>query len=378
MDNEQTILNFENDIDSAKALFQAAKRDKHEVSTDRAELLDNYDISEITGLKVIAGPIDVVEYHGKQVNLLGYLEDLLQGKLEKFLSKVLRIETTNYQRYVKVHAEHALNTLGSSRKQSKEMKKAFRNIKGLKQVLNAIWLEALVNPMQYKPTKDTYYGVVQPLAISRINDRLDPRTKKNLNDSKLTNIINLLIVAGQLERLPFDSMNNDQQEWLTRHYPKLHKCPTFYLCFNDLECGYWQRISDLSEKTVLTSDAVREVYGDKIANRMLPITGQPNRERLELTSSQIDKMERLLKTQDVTTYDELEGELLKAEFGEVNKESFPVHDEKTIKKHLKAFEALGYFEALGVEVMTAKRAKSEGYAVPEYIAGQSKVYVRVV
>ncbi|MDO7806492.1 hypothetical protein Q7Q91_16000, partial [Lactiplantibacillus pentosus] len=71
MDNEQTILNFEGNINSAKALFQAAKRDKHEVSTDRAELLDNYDISEITGLKVIAGPIDVVEYHGKQVNLLG-------------------------------------------------------------------------------------------------------------------------------------------------------------------------------------------------------------------------------------------------------------------------------------------------------------------
>ncbi|MDO7806502.1 hypothetical protein Q7Q91_16050, partial [Lactiplantibacillus pentosus] len=307
-----------------------------------------------------------------------YLEDLLQGKLEKFLSKVLRIETTNYQRYVKVHAEHALNTLGSSRKQSKEMKKAFRNIKGLKQVLNAIWLEALVNPMQYKPTKDTYYGVVQPLAISRINDRLDPRTKKNLNDSKLTNIINLLIVAGQLERLPFDSMNNDQQQWLTRHYPKLHKCPTFYLCFNDLECGYWQRISDLSEKTVLTSDAVREVYGDKIANRMLPITGQPNRERLELTSSQIDKMERLLKTQDVTTYDELEDELLAPAFGEVHGVVSPVIDGRNLKKHLKAFEALGYFEALGIEVMTAKRAKSKGYTVPEDIAGQSKVYVRVV
>lgn len=378
MDNEQTILNFENDIDSAKALFQAAKRDKHEVTTDRAELLDNYDISEITGLKVIAGPIDVVEYHGKQVNLLGYLEDLLQGKLEKFLSKVLRIETTNYQRYVKVHAEHALNTLGSSRKQSKEMKKAFRNIKGLKQVLTAIWLEALVNPLQYKPTKDTYYGVVQPLAISRINDRLDPRTKKNLNDSKLTNIINLLIVAGQLERLPFDSMNNDQQEWLTRHYPKLHKCPTFYLCFNDLECGYWQRISDLSEKTMLTSDAARAVYGDKIANRMLPITGQPNRERLELTSSQIDKMERLLKTQDVTTYDELEAELLTPAFGEVHRVVSPVVDGKNLKKHLKAFEALGYFEALGIEVMTASRARSKGYAMPQDIAGQSKVYVRVI
>lgn len=378
MDNEQVILNFEDNINSAKALFQAAKRDKHEVTTDRAELLDNYDISEITGLKVIAGPIDVVEYHGKQVNLLGYLEDLLQGKLEKFLSKVLRIETTNYQRYVKVHAEHALNTLGSSRKQSKEMKKAFRNIKGLKQVLNAIWLEALVNPMQYKPTKDTYYGVVQPLAISRINDRLDPRTKKNLNDSKLTNIINLLIVAGQLERLPFDSMNNDQQEWLTRHYPKLHKCPTFYLCFNDLECGYWQRISDLSEKTMLTSDAARAVYGDKIANRMLPITGQPNRERLELTSSQIDKMERLLKTQDVTTYDELEAELLTPAFGEVHRVVSPVVDGKNLKKHLKAFEALGYFEALGIEVMTAARANSKDYAVPEDIAGQSKVYVRVV
>lgn len=378
MDNEQVILNFEDDIDSAKALFQAAKRDKHEVTTDRAELLDNYSIGFITGLKVTTGVVDTVEYHGNQVNLLEYLESLLQGRVDRFLFRVLHIKVTNYQKYVKIHAEHALNTLSVSSKQSKEMKKAFRNIKGLKQVMTAIWLEALINPLMYKPTKDTYCGVVQPLAISRIGKRLPPRTKKVLSDKKLTNIINLLIVAGQLERLPFDSMNNDQQEWLTRHYPDLYKCPTFYLCFKDLECGYWQRISDLSEKTVLTPDAVREVYGDKIANRMLPITGQPNRERLELTGSQIDKMERLLKTQDVTTYDKLEAELLKADFGEIRKESFPVHDEKTIKKHLKAFEALGYFEALGIEVMTAARANSKGYAVPEDIAGQSKVYVRVV
>lgn len=377
MDNEQTILNFENDIDDARALFESAKRDKHEFTTDRAELLDNYDIGMITGLKVVAGPIDVVEYHGKQVNLLGYLEDLLQGKMEKFLSKVLRIETTNYQRYVKVHAEHALNTLSVSSKQSKEMKKAFRNIKGLKQVMTAIWLEALVNPLQYKPTKDTYYGVVQPLAISRINDRLDPRTRKNLNDKKLTNILNLLIVAGQLERLHFNVMTDDQQQWLVRHYPKLHKCPTFYLCFNDPECGYWQRISNLSEKTMLTPDAVREVYGDKVADRMLPITGQPNHKRLELTSSQIDKMERLLKTQDVTTYDELETELFTPAFGETY-EIGAVVDGKNLKKHLKSFEVLGYFEALGIEVMTAARARSKGYVVPDSVSGGSKVYVRVV
>ena len=378
MDNEQTILNFEDNIDDVKALFKVAKRDKHEFTTDRAELLDNYDIGEITGLKVVAGPIDVVEYHGKQVNLLGYLEDLLQGKMEKFLSKVLHIETTSYQKYVKIHAEHALNVLGSSSKQSKEMKKAFRNIKGLKQVMTAIWLEALINPMQYKPTKATRVGVVQPLAISRIYDRLNPRTRENLNDKKLTNIINLLIVAGQMERLPLDSMNDDQQEWLVHHYPKLHKCPTFYLCFNDPECAYWQRISDLSEKTMLTPDAVREVYGDKIANRMLPITGQPNHKRLELSSSQIDTMERLLKTQDVTTYDELEAELLTPAFGEVHRVVSPVVDGKNLKKHLKAFEALGYFEALGIETMTATRARSKGYAVPDNVSGRSKVYVRTV
>lgn len=376
MNNEQVILNFENDIDDAKALFEATKRDKHKFTTDRAELLDNYDIGDITGLKVVAGPIDVVEYHGKQVNLLGYLEDLLQGKLEKFLSKVLRIETTSYQKYVKIHAEHALNVLGSSSKQSKEMKKAFRNIKGLKQVMTAIWLEALINPMQYKPTKATRVGVVQPLAISRINDRLNPRTRKNLNDKKLTNIINLLIVAGQLERLPFDSMNGDQQQWLVHHYPKLHKCPTFYLCFNDPECAYWQRISNLSEKTMLTPDAVREVYGDKIADRMLPITGQPNHERPELTSSQIDKMEQLLKTQDVTTYDQLENELLAPSFGEAHRVVSPVVDDKSLKKHLNSFEALGYFDVLGIEVMTAKKARSKGFVLPDEIAGRSKVYVR--
>lgn len=375
MDNEQTILNFENDIDSARALFESVKRDKHEVTTDRAELLDNYDIGEITGLKVIAGPIDVVKYHGKRVNLLGYLENLLQGQLDVFLLKVLNIKTTQYQRFVKMHAEHVLNTLSTSSKQPKEMKKAFRNIKGLKQVLNAIWIEALINPMQYKPTKETQYGVVQPLAISRINDRLEPRTKKNLNDSKLTNIINLLIVAGQLERLPFDSMNNDQQEWLTRRYPDLYKCPTFYLCFNDPECADWERVVELSEKTVLTPDAVRVVYGDKVADRMLPITGQPKRKRLELTSQQIDKMAKLLTTQDVTTYDELVAELLKADFGVLHNVG-PAIDGDNLKKHLNSFEALGYFEGLGVETMTASRARGKGYAVPDSVSGRSKVYVR--
>lgn len=74
MNNEQTILNFEDNIDDVKALFKGAKRDKHEFTTDRAELLDNYNIGEITGLKVIAGPIDVVKYNGKRINLLGYLE----------------------------------------------------------------------------------------------------------------------------------------------------------------------------------------------------------------------------------------------------------------------------------------------------------------
>lgn len=117
-------------------------------------------------------------------------------------------------------------------------------------------------------------------------------------------------------------------------------------------CAYWQRISNLSEKIMLTPDAVREVYGDKIADKMLPITGQPNHKRLELISSQIDKMERLLKTQDVTTYDELEDELLAPAFGEVHRVVSPVVDGKNLKKHLKSFEALGYFEALGVETMT--------------------------
>ncbi|WP_097037696.1 hypothetical protein [Lactiplantibacillus plantarum] len=375
MENEQKILNFEDNIDDVKALFEAAKRDKHEVTTDRAELLDNYDLGMITGSKVIAGPIDVVKYNGKQVNLLNYLEDLLQGKVEKFLSKVLNIKTTNYQRYVKVHAEHALNVLSASSKQSKEMKKAFRNIKGLKQVMTAIWIEALVNPMQYKPTKDTYYGVVQILAINRIYNRLAPRTKNCLSEQKLTNIINLLIVAGQLERLPFDSLNDNQQTLLTRHYQDLYKCPTFYLCFNDPECAYWQRISNLSEKTMLTPDAVREVYGDKIADRMLPITGQPNHKRLELTANQINKITKLLTTQDVTTYDELVA--LLPDFGVMNKVGVAI-DGDNLKRHLNSFEALGYFEALGIEVMTAARARSKGYTVPDSLSGRSKVYVRAV
>lgn len=372
MENEQIILNFEDNIEDVKTLFEGAKRDKHEVTTDRAELLDNYNIGTITGQQVIAGPIDVVKYHGKRVNLLGYLENLLQGKMSEFLSKVLNIKTTKYQRYVQLHAEHALNTLSVSSKQSKEMKKAFRNIKGLKQVLTAIWLEALVNPLQYKPTKDTHYGVVQPLAISRINDRLNPRTKKNLNEKKLKNIINLLIVAGELERLSFDSMNNDQQDWLTRHYPDLFKCPTFYLCFNDPECADWERIINLSEKTTLTPDAVRAVYGDKVADRMLPITGQPKRERLELTGRQIDKMAKLLTSQDVTTYDELVASL--PDFGKLNKAGARV-DGDNLKKHLNSFEALGYFEGLGIETMTASKAIANGYNVPAELNGRSKVYV---
>lgn len=368
------ILNFEDNIEDVKALFEGAWRDKHEITTDRAELLDNYNIGTITGQQVIAGPIDVIKYQGKQVNLLGYLENLLQGQLDVFLLKVLNIKTTQYQRFVKMHAEHALNTLSASSKQSKEMKKAFRNIKGLKQVLTAIWLEALVNPMQYKPTKATYYGVVQPLAISRINDRLNPRTKKNLNEKKLKNIINLLIVAGQLERLSFDSMNNDQQEWLTRHYPELYKCPTFYLCFNDLECAYWERISNLSEKTVVAPDAVRVVYGDKVADRMLSITGQPDRKRLELTKGQVDNIAKLLISQDVTTYDELVAELLKADFGTMNNLGSDI-DEGNLKQHLNSFEALGYFNGLGVETMTASKARGKGYNVPAELSGRSKVYV---
>lgn len=366
------ILNFEDNIEDVKALFEGAKRDKHEVTTDRAELLDNYNIGTITGLQVIAGPIDVVKCQGKKVNLLDCLENLLQGKMSQFLSKVLNIKTTNYQRYVQSHAMSALDMLNVRSKQPKEMKKALRNIKGLKQVLHAIWMEALINPIQYKPTKATYYGVVQPLAISRINDRLDPRTKKNLNDSKLTNIINLLIVAGQLERLPFDSMNNDQRDWLTRHYPDLYKCPTFYLCFNDLECAYWERISNLSEKTVLTPDAVRVVYGDEVADRMLPITGQPKRKRLELTSGQVDKMAKLLTSQDVTTYDELVA--LLPDFGTLNKVGASV-DGDNLKKHLSSFEALGYFNGLGVETMTASKARAKGYNVPAELNGRSKVYV---
>lgn len=372
MENERMILNFEDNIEDVKALFEGAKRDKHEVTTDRAELLDNYNIGTITGLQVIAGPIDVVKYQGKKVNLLGYLENLLQGKMSQFLSKVLDIKTTNYQRYVQLHAEHALNTLSVSSKQSKEMKKAFRNIKGLKQVLTAIWLEALVNPLQYKPTKDTHYGVVQILAINHIYDRLDPRTKKNLNEKKLKNIINLLIVAGQLERLSFDSMNDNQQALLTRNYPDLFKCPTFYLCFNDPECADWERVVELSEKTVLTPDAVRAVYGDKVADRMLPITGQPKRKRLELTGRQIDKMAKLLTSQDVTTYDELVASL--PDFGKLNKAGARV-DGDNLKKHLSSFEALGYFEGLGVETMTASKARAKGYNVPAELNGRTKVYV---
>lgn len=372
MENEQIILNFENDIEDVKALFEGAKRDKHEVTTNRSELLDNYDIGKITGLQVIAGPIDLVKYHGEPMSLLNVLNCLLPVKLDNFLSKVLNIKTTNYQRYVQSHAMSALDMLNVSSKQPKEMKKALRNIKGLKQVLTAIWMEALINPMQYKPTKATYFGVVQPLAISRIYNRLDSRIKKNLNEKKLKNIINLLIVAGQLKRLSFDSMNNDQKDWLTRHYPDLYKCPTFYLCFNDLECAYWERIINLSEKTVLTPDAVRIMFGDKVADRMLPITGQPKRKRLELTSGQVDKITKLLTSQDVTTYDELVA--LLPDFGVLNKVGTSV-DGDNLKKHLSSFEALGYFEGLGVETMTASKARAKGYNVPAELNGRSKVYV---
>ncbi|WP_076636680.1 hypothetical protein [Lactiplantibacillus plantarum] len=372
MDNERIILNFEDNIEDVKALFEGAKRDKHEITTDRLELLDNYNVEIITGLEAIAGPIDVVKYHGKQVSLLGYLEDLLQGQLDSFLLKVLNIKITNYQRYVKTHAEHALIVLDNRSKQPIEMRRAFHKIKGLKQVLHVIWSEALINPMQYKPTKATDFGVVQPLAISRIYEGLNPRTRINLNEKKLKNIINLLIVAGELERLSFDSMNNDQQDWLTRHYPDLYKCPTFYLCFNDLECAYWERISNLSEKTVVTTDAVRMVYGDEVADKMLPVTGQPNLERLELTRGQVDKMTKLLTSQEVTTYDELVASL--PDFGVLHNVG-PAIGESNLKRHLNSFEALGYFEGLGVETMTASKARAKGYNVPAELNGRSKVYV---
>lgn len=373
MENEQMILNFEDNIEDVKTLFESAKRDKHEVTTNRSELLDNYDIGKITGLQVIAGPIDLVKYHGEPMSLLNVLNCLLPVKLDNFLSKVLNIKITNYQHYVQLHAMSALDMLNVRSKQPKEMKKALRNIKGLEQVLHAIWMEALINPMQYKPTKATYFGVVQILAVNHIYQRLDPRIKKNLNETKLTNIFNLLIVAGQLKRLSFDSMNDNQQALLTRNYPELYKCPTFYLCFNDLECAYWQRISNLSEKTVLTPDAVRIMFGDRVADRMLPITGQPKRKRLELTRGQVDKMAKLLTSQDVTTYDELVA--LLPDFGVLNKVGANV-DGDNLKKHLNSFEALGYFEGLGVTAMTASKARAKGYNVPAELSGRSKVYVR--
>lgn len=306
------------------------------------------------------------------------------GGSEKAILEALNLEDTDYQKYVKEHAEEALDVISDRKKQTKDMRKAFRNINGLKQVLNAMWLEALTNPYKHKPVDDKPFGAVHPITISRIKDRLDPRTAKKLGNKKIDNIINLLIIAGAIERLSFDDLNSDQQQWLKRRYAELYKCPTFYWLSNEPKWANWERIADLSEKTIVTPDAVRAVYGDEVADKMVSVTGRPNHKRLELTRVGIQKMKDLLQAQYVITYDQLESELLKVGFGiayhdgqKVNMiDTLPVHTTETIKRHLKSFEDLGFFDSLGIEVMTAKRARSKGFVLSEDITGQSKIYVR--
>ncbi|QKK60746.1 hypothetical protein HRW02_15115 (plasmid) [Lactiplantibacillus plantarum] len=134
-----------------------------------------------------------------------------------------------------------------------------------------------------------------------------------------------------------------------------------------------------------TPDAVRAVYGDEIANKMTAVTGRPKHERAEITRVGVQKMKSLLQAQYVTMYDQLENEFLKVGFGIVYRDgqkvnmidTLPVHATETIKRHLKSFEDLGFFDGLGIEVMTAKKARSKGFVLPDEIAGRSKVYVRV-
>ncbi|QKK60737.1 hypothetical protein HRW02_15060 (plasmid) [Lactiplantibacillus plantarum] len=307
------------------------------------------------------------------------------GGSEKAILEALNLEDTDYQKYVKKHAEEALDVISDRKKQTKDMRKAFRNINGLKQVLNAMWLEAMANPFKHKPVDNKPFGAVHPVSISRISDRLDPRTAKKLSDKKIDNIINLLIIAGAVERVGFDELTNEQQTSLRQRFPELYKMPTFYWLSNEPKWANWERIFNLSEKTVTTPDAVRAVYGDEIANKMTAVTGRPKHERAEITRVGVQKMKSLLQAQYVTMYDQLENEFLKVGFGIVYRDgqkvnmidTLPVHATETIKRHLKSFEDLGFFDGLGIEVMTAKKARSKGFVLPDEIAGRSKVYVRV-
>lgn len=307
------------------------------------------------------------------------------GGSEKAILEALNLEDTNYQKYVKKHAEEALDVISDRKKQTKDMRKAFRNINGLKQVLNAMWLEAMANPFKHKLVDDKPFGAVHPVSIKRISDRLDPRTAKKLSDKKIDNIINLLIIAGAVERVGFDELTNEQQTSLRQRFPELYKMPTFYWLSNEPKWANWERIFNLSEKTVATPDAVRAVYGDEIANKMTAVTGRPKHERAELTRVGVQKMKSLLQAQYVTMYDQLENEFLKVGFGIAYRDgqkvkavdTLPVHATETIKRHLKSFEDLGFFDSLGIEVMTAKKARSKGFVLPDEIAGRSKVYVRV-
>ena len=306
------------------------------------------------------------------------------GGSEKDILEALNLQDTDYQKYVKEHAEEALDVLSDRKKQTKDMRKAFRNVNGLKQVLNAMWLEAMANPFKHKPVDDKPFGAVHPMSVSRIKDRLDPRTAKKLGNKKIDNIINLLIIAGAIERIKFSDLNDEQQVSLRQRYAELYKCPTFYWLSNEPKWANWGRIADLSEKTVATPDAVREVYGDEVADKMVSVTGRPNHKRVELEPLGVQKMKDLLQAQYVTTYDQLESELLKVGFGIVYRDgqkvkavdTLPVHDTETTKRHLKSFEDLGFFDSLGIEVMTAKKARSKGFVLPDDIAGRSKVYVR--
>ncbi|MHA3845514.1 hypothetical protein [Lactiplantibacillus plantarum] len=306
------------------------------------------------------------------------------GGSEKDILEALNLQDTDYQKYVKEHAEEALDVLNDRKRQTKDMRKVFREITGLKQVLNSMWLEAMANPFKHKPVDDKPFGVIHPVSIKRIKDRLDPRTAKKLSDKKIDNIINLLIIAGAVERVGFDELTDEQQASLRQRFPELYRMPTFYWLSNEPKWANWERIVNLSEKTVATPDAVRAVYGDEIAKKMTAVTGRPNHKRLELNRVSVQKMKSLLQAQYVTTYDQLESELLKVGFGIVYRDgqelnmidTLPVHTTETIKRHLKSFEDLGWFDSIGIKVMTAKRARSKGYVLPEDITGQSKIYVR--
>lgn len=381
--NKRLIEKWKTQPKPIMKLFREARHLKH-YDQEMVFMLDNYSASKVTGEKSVQNKkqCDCITFFGKKYTLFDVLNDTL-GKeevnsfLKKFAPECL---PTPYQKYCKVVAEHALNILKHPDYYTDEQKKVFRDFRDLKVVLVTIWEQAYFTPLRFQPTIDRISGVVQPLSINQLYSLLPTKTKNkwHTNSKKptqLINILNILIIIGGLGRIRYEEITDAKKKMLDKKFDEKFFIPTFYVCYENIENINWKTVLDynLDEKTVLYPDAVREMFGDDKADKLIPITGQPNRKRLELTAPQLKAMADRMSSQSVTTYDELLSCLKAGSFGNFKDTKNDTITSKNFKSHLKGLDNLGWFESISIEVMTASQAKKQGYETDK--KGKTLVYV---